>query len=354
MDEKLRVGVIGAGMFAMYAHVPALKMTGRAKIIAVCRRNSEKLAMAKAAAGAEQAYTDWREMIDTAELDAVLICTPHRLHCEQTIASLEHGLHVLVEKPMALTAEEGWAMVDAARQADRVLMPAYVGRMMPAARALKQTLDAGRIGQVRQIALTLASHYSWTTTTRVLPEGIQAAGRRFSGLPDAFFDDWQVGEDYWRGDLAQNGGGCFADNGAHMVDMALWLGGAPATDVVAFMDAVAPEIERFVSVQARLSNGVMVTIQTADVNKGIQDSTYATIVGDDGVLTGGPGKVTLDAAAGREEIDHGGPTVLPSIPFVNALLDGTPPPIPAEAGAHAAAFSEAVYRSAAGKRIVSL
>ena len=354
MDEKLRVGIIGAGFYAMSVHVPVLKMTGRAEIVAVCRRNEEKLAMAQAATGATEAYTDWREMLDKAELDAVLICTPHHLHCEQSISALGHGLHVLVEKPMALTGEEGWAMVDAARQADRVLMPAYAGRMLPHSRAMKQVLDQGRIGTVRQIALTLASHNNWTYVSRVVPDGIRAMGRQFSGLPDEFFNDWQVGEDYWRGDPAQNGGGCFADNGAHMVDMALWLGGAPAADVVAFMDAKAPETERFVSVQARLQNGVMVTISSSDVNEGVQDSTYATIVGDDGVATGDATSIRIQTAGGLDETKPEGAFLPPVIPFVNCLLDGTPTPIPAEAGAHAAAFSEAAYRSAAEKRIISL
>ncbi len=112
------------------AHVPLLKMTGRAEVAAVCRRDEKKLAMAQEKAGATEAYTDWRKMLDEAEMDAVVICTPHNLHCEQTVAALEHGFHVLVEKPMALTAKEGWAMVDAAKRADRILMPGYSARLM--------------------------------------------------------------------------------------------------------------------------------------------------------------------------------------------------------------------------------
>ncbi|MCJ7550665.1 MAG: Gfo/Idh/MocA family oxidoreductase [Anaerolineae bacterium] len=356
MDEKLRVGIIGAGFYAMSVHVPVLKMTGRAEIVAVCRRNEERLAMAQAQAGANEAYTDWREMLGKAEMDAVVICTPHNLHCEQTVAALEHGLHVLVEKPMALTAAEGWAMVDAARRADRVLMPAYAARLMQMPRAVKQALDQGLIGRVRQITTMHAAYFNWNFTSRVVPEDLQAMGLKFSGLPAEFFNNWQVDEDSWnwRGDPSQNGGGLFADGGAHLVDLALWFGGAPATEVVAFMDATAPEIERFVSVQARLANDVMVTISQSDVNGTVRGIISMTIVGDDGVLTGDYTGIWLQTAAGREEIKPEWPDLYPAMPFVSCILDGTPNPIPGVAGAYAAAMSEAAYLSAAERRIVSL
>ncbi|MBN1250366.1 MAG: Gfo/Idh/MocA family oxidoreductase [Anaerolineae bacterium] len=354
MDEKLRVGIVGVGMYAMAAHVPVLRMTGRADIVAVCRRDEKKLAMAQEQAGADEAYTDWREMLDDAEMDAVVICTPHNLHAEQTIAALDRGLHVLVEKPMALTAEEGWAMVDAARRAERLLMPAYGYRLMPQQRAIKQALASERIGSVRQVSLTLASYFNWTFVTKTWPVGIQAFAEKASGLSSEFFDDWQISDEYWRRDSTRNGGGLFADSGAHLVDQALWLGGAPATDVVAFMDATAPEIERFVSVQAHLENDVFLTMTSADVNERVGNFMSGTFVGDDGVLAVDDTGVWVRTAAGREEIKPEGAMLYPAIPFVTSILDGTPCPIPAEAGAHAAAFSEAVYRSAAEKRIVSL
>ena len=352
MDEKLRVGILGAGIYAMSVHVPVLKMTGRADIVAVCRRDEKRLAMAQEKAGAQAAYTDWRRMLDEAEMDAVVICTPHNLHCEQTVAALDHGFHVLVEKPMALTAAEGWAMVDAAKRADRILMPAYLARLSAQQRTVKQALDQGHVGRVRQIVFTGAFYWNWWFNSKVVPQSLQTMGLKFSGLPAEFFNNWQVAEDYWRADPGQNGGGVFADGGAHVVDMMLWLGDAPATEVVAFMDTTAPEIERYVSVQARLANDVLVSISESDIESPVGDRV--TIVGDKGVLTRDATGIWLQTAAGREEIKAEGQDVYPVVPFVSSILDGTPNPIPAEAGAHAAALSEAAYRSAAEKRIVSI
>ncbi len=205
---------------------------------------------------------------------------------------------------------------------------------------------------MRQIIFTGAFYYNWWFNSRAMPEAIRTLALKFSGMTAEFFNNWQVAEDYWRGDPSQNGGGVFADGGAHVVDMMLWLGGAPATEVAAFMDVTAPEIERYVSAQARLANGVLVTISESDIDGPGDDRV--TIVGDKGVLTRDNTDIWLQTAAGREEFKVEGQDVYPIFPFVSCILDGMPCPIPAEAGAHAAALSEAAYRSAAEKRIVSI
>src|SRR4051812_19645899 len=101
--DKLRVGIIGMGWWAFLAHVPNLRNTGKAEIVAISRRNAERLAMAKEATNVDHAYTDWRDMLAKESLDAVIVCTPHHAHLAPTVTALEAGLHVLVEKPIALT-----------------------------------------------------------------------------------------------------------------------------------------------------------------------------------------------------------------------------------------------------------
>ena len=116
-DGKMRVGIIGMGVYAAFAHIPQLKALEQIEITAISRRNPERLTMAQKAFDIPQSYTDWRKMLDQVSLDAVVVSTPHHLHYEPTIAALQQGLHVLVEKPMALTSREAWAMVKAAEAA---------------------------------------------------------------------------------------------------------------------------------------------------------------------------------------------------------------------------------------------
>jgi predicted dehydrogenase len=354
MDEKLRVGILGVGMYAMAAHVPLLKMTGRATIAAVCRRNEKLLAMAQEHSGAEEAYTDWREMLDKAKLDAVVVSTPHSVHTEPVIAALDRGLHVLVDKPMALTSKDAWAMVEAGRRADRMLMVAYRGRMTAQSRVAKAVLDQGRIGQVRQIVVTHFTRYNWWFEARVVPDSMRELVQTHSGMPDEFFHNWVVANDYWRGDVTQSGGGLFVDGGTHAADKALWLGGAPATEVVSFMDAGTSKLDRYVSVQARLANGVLVTLTMADIDSELHEDGSWTIVGDDGVLTMNGKGIWIETEAGREDIQPVGPDLYPQFPFVSCILDGAPNPIPGEEGAYAVALIEAAYRSADEKTVVQL
>jgi predicted dehydrogenase len=356
MEQKLRVGIIGVGAIATMMHIPTFKATGRAKVTAICRRTKRLLDMAKEHLGVEEAYTDWREMLDKADLDAVVVSTPNNLHAEQVIAALDKGLHVMVDKPLALKSEDAWAMVKFAKQSNRVLMVAYNGRLTGKARAIKTTLDQDRIGQIRQVVNTHVTRYNWWFESRVIPDYIQKFAKSFSGMPDEFFYNGIIPGDYWRGDTIQGGGGAFTDVGTHFVDRALWYGGAPAAEVEAFVDNGSSKVDRYVSAHARLTNDVLVTLTVSDIEADY-DYSQLTVVGDDGVVTmdeGDEGRIWLKTKDGRVEIQPDGPDLYPAFPFVSSILDGAPNLIPGEAGAHAVAFVEAVYQSAAEKRIVTL
>ena len=93
LDDKLRIGIIGVGLRAL-SLTPALRASGRAEVVAICRRNPQRLAMAQKTLGVSDTYTSWQEMLDQAELDAAVVTTPHYLHAEPAMAALERGLHV--------------------------------------------------------------------------------------------------------------------------------------------------------------------------------------------------------------------------------------------------------------------
>jgi predicted dehydrogenase len=299
-------------------------------------------------------YTDWREMLDRAPMDAVLICTPHHLHTEPAVAALERGLHVLVEKPMALTAEDAWSMVEAARKADCVLMATYAGRFSGQTRTAKCLLDEGRIGALRQLAIAFTAYRRFLWTAEEMPAGWRTIAAQ-SGLPAEFFANWGR-QGHWFTEPEKVGGGMFADVGAHQVSMALYLGGAPPTEVVAFTESVGLSVECFVSAQARLANGVMVSLISADANPGaVVGKGMWTAIGDEGTLTADwNGDLWIDVDGRQEQAELTVPRIDPATAFVNCVLDGAPNLAPGEHGAHAVAFAEAVYRSAAEGVIVNL
>lgn len=356
--EKLRVGIIGIGAWALLSHVPGLRKSGRTEIVAICRRDREALSRAREFLQTPEAYTDWHEMLDKAKLDAVVVCTSHTAHCEPTLAALDRGLHVLVEKPMSLTSKDAWTMVQAAQRVSRVLMVAYGPRFDGAWRAAKERLAAGAIGRIRQINVVMSSFRRWLwESDEVSPEGrewVRKVGTFFSkrtGVPLDLLGDWfQKG--YWRRDPAKMGGGAFVGVGTHSVDLALWLAGAPAVQVVAFAESAGLPVECFISVQARLANGVLVSVISADIPE--EESGRWTIYGDKGILTAESGEIWIQRSGKREKIEAASPDVSPDEAFVAAVLDGAPNLCPAHEGAYAVALVEAAYRSAREGRIIDV
>jgi predicted dehydrogenase len=326
-NGKLRIGIIGIGGFALLSHVPNLKKTGKVEIVAICRRDAEALAQTKAYLGVPEAYTDWRAMLGQSDLDAVLVITPHHLHCEQTMAALERGLHVLVQKPMALTSEDAWKMVDAAERAGRVLTVAYGARGSPASRAAKHALAEGAIGPVRQINVAVSYHRRWLWETEgghaQIPEAFTKMALGLlekTDIPESLYPDWGE-EGHWRRDPAQHGGGAFINMGIHSVDMALWLAGAPPAAVAAFQESTGLPVECYLNVQARLTNGVLLSMTSADMPVG---SNRWTIYGDQGILTIDGPEVWLHRAGEREEVTPEGPRISPDEAFVATVTEGAP------------------------------
>jgi predicted dehydrogenase len=357
-DQPFRIGIIGVGAIAVLSHIPALRSTPRTEITALCRRSEGPLQIAQERLGVQEAYTDWREMLDKAPLDGVIVCTPHDLHTAPTIAALERGLHVLLEKPMALRFQDAWAMVEAARRAERVLMLTYGTRFDGNDRAARQALEEGRIGTVRQVTSVGVGSQRFYWTQDTVPEDWQQFLKNATGLPDAFFGSWVL-DGYWRGDPARNGGGSFADGGSHRVDQLLWLGGAPPCDVMAFTESAGLPAECYINVQARLANGVFLSIVSGNIATpfpGVMGGVSTLMItGDGGVLTmDDEGSYWLVSGATREKLAPAGPNTPPALAFLACVLDGEPNLSPAEDGAYAVALAEAAYRSAAEGQVIKL
>jgi predicted dehydrogenase len=343
-DEVLRVGIIGIGWWALTVHAPRLQAMSGVELSAISRRNAEALSDAQQRLGGPEAYTDWRDMLDRADLDAVIVATSHHAHVAPTIEALKRGLHVLVEKPMALASEDAWAMVGAAERADRVLMVGYnrrcIGRWRAAARALRD----GALGQVRQLVLNVDYNLRWFWDLKQIPQGVQQVFDA-RGVPRSFFGGGLEG--YWRRDPNQMGGGTFADFGTHYVDLALWLGGAPPVEVVALAASAGLPVETHLGVQARLANDVLVSLSSAD---GVAaEANHLTIYGDAGTLiadwTEEEPEIVVRDAEGETTLEGEGAETTPTAAFIDTIRNGAPNLSPARDGAHAVAFTEAVYRS---------
>jgi len=142
---KLRYGVIGAGVVAPL-HLEAIAALGDVELVGISALVPEEVAPLAAEAGCPW-FVDHRELLARAP-DVVVVCTPHPSHPMLTIAALEAGAHVLVEKPLAVEVREADEMIDAAGRAGRTLGVCFQQRFRPVIAAAHALIADGRVGEL--------------------------------------------------------------------------------------------------------------------------------------------------------------------------------------------------------------
>ena len=139
----MRIGIIGLGR-AGSVHLDAWQHVDDAEVVAVC--DPSPAARKKARALGIKSYTDPNVMLESAKLDGVTIATPPADHAELAIASLERGLHVLCEKPLALTTWDALAMLQTASRRHRQLLLATKFRHVPELATARDLVASGKLG----------------------------------------------------------------------------------------------------------------------------------------------------------------------------------------------------------------
>jgi len=208
MEKKiLNIGMVGYG-FMGRTHSNAFLQAGRffdlpyqPVLKAVCARNAARAEAFAANWGYQSIETDWRKLVERADIDLIDVASPNDTHAEIAIAAAKAGKMVMCEKPLGRTAAEAGAMVAAVESAKVPNMVWYNYRRVPAVMLLKQLLDEGRLGRIFHYRAKFLQDW---TISEDLPQG---------------------GEGLWRLDAAVAGSGVTGDLLAHNIDTALWLNG---------------------------------------------------------------------------------------------------------------------------------
>lgn len=226
-QQKVRWGLLGTGDIVTKVVAPCIKQLPETELVAACRRDADKLCSFAETFDIPRTYTDIDALLGDPEIDAVYIATPNHLHCEQTIKAAQAGKHVLVEKPMAISAKECKQMISACRQGNVRLGVSYYRRTLAAINEVKRLIDDGAIGQI----VLMRTDYG--------------------GLID------NLSSEHW---LLQKscGGGSLLGAGCHAIDLMLYFGG----DIV----SVASSVDNLISsgdaddmavMVCRFANGAM-------------------------------------------------------------------------------------------------
>ncbi len=189
MTRKIRVGVIGTSWFTETFHLPALASHPAVEITAICGRSRER---AQAVAGKfriPRISSDYRELVESGQVDAVVIAAPDDLHYPMAQAVLESGKHLLCEKPVALHAEQARALYEKAQAAGVVHLVMFTFRWTPEYQYLRELVEGGAVGR---------------------PYHCQVR----------YLSQWGLGGDYnWRYDR-RRANGALGDLGSHAIDLA--------------------------------------------------------------------------------------------------------------------------------------
>lgn len=156
-NKKINWGIIGLGNIA-HQFVTDMLLVDGAKIYAVASRSYEKANEFAKRFKAVKAYGSYLELIEDSNIDIVYIATPHNLHAELSIKSLENGKHVLCEKPVALNLSEATLMIKASRENSMFFMEAFWTRFNPSFRDVLLKVKQGILGDIKYINADFAFH----------------------------------------------------------------------------------------------------------------------------------------------------------------------------------------------------
>lgn len=343
-DRKLRLGVIGAGSWALASHLPNLARRGdEVEFAAVCRHGEELLRKVAAEYGFGVASEDYRDVID-AGIDMCVVSSPSALHYEHAKAALQAGAHVLVEKPVTIDPAQAWELVDIAERNQRHLLCSFGWNYLPMLRSAHELMQRVGIGEVQQLNISMSS------VTRELLSNRGA-------YPDA--DAQSAPEPATWTDPRLSGGGYGQAQLTHALGLALWLTGLRGAEAFAFMStALDAPVELYDACSVRYANGAIGTIAGGAAHQGYDANKHqldVRAIGSDGhflcdlqremvwIYRAGGKDIKLDVNPGDALYNCDGPP--------NALVDlaqgrSVENCSPGELGARTVELLDATYRSA--------
>ena len=346
MDRKIRFGVIGAGGIAERRTIPGMLLAEHAKLVSVMETERDRVQYLKEKFGAEKAFTSAEELLSDAEIDAVYIASPVVFHAEQARMAADYGKHILLEKPIAMTCDEGEKVL---KYIDDRGLKCAAGLMMrfgTHVNNMKSSIAEGKIGQ-------LVSGYSQFTLW--LPE--------------------QAGN--WRQKKSLAGGGCMMDMAVHTIDLVEYITGRRVTSVASMNETItfSYDVEDTSTLLLRLEGGAQCVVQT---NFNIPDEAAEwrmeffgtkgklmgnTMIGQD---DGGPCRALFlkeNSEYNPLQVHYADNGILLEGEFGNlyeresfslSLLKGTPLVAPASDALHVQRIMEAAYRSGNEKKIIDI
>ena len=268
MTRRLRLGMVGGGQGAFIGavHRIAARLDDRYELVAGALSSDVERAKASAAeVGIARSYADWGDMAQAEAarddgIDVVAIVTPNHLHAPVATAFLEAGIHVICDKPLAISLGQAEALAKLAREKQRLFALTHTYSGYPMVRHARELVESGEIGEVRVVQVEYAQDW--------LAEPVERAGT-----------NKQAG---WRTDPAQSGpAGCLGDIGTHAYHLAAFVTGMTPESLSAELHTFVPgrRVDDHVQAMLRYANGARGMLWASQVASGAENALRLRVYG---------------------------------------------------------------------------
>jgi UDP-N-acetyl-2-amino-2-deoxyglucuronate dehydrogenase len=253
--SDLRFGIVGSTAMITGSHVRGITENNLPIAAMMDIPAKEEELKEKAKEHDAKPFTNLDEMLAWDGIDGVALCTPHPLHCEQAVAALEAGKHVMTEKPMAVRISECDRMIEADKKSDATLAVIYQRRFSPAVQKAKAMIDSGELGRILRMTV----------------------------VQTAYKADFYYNSGAWRGTWKGEGGGVLYNQAPHYIDLYQHLCGMPATMTARVDNLIHPgviDVEDTASAIVQYDDGAMGMLHFNTST--VPGQAYVEIFGDKG------------------------------------------------------------------------
>jgi predicted dehydrogenase len=279
-----RVGLVGAGAIAQLAHLPVLSKIKGAQLVALCDNDGPKASALAERLGIPDVFTDFEDLLELDQVDAVVIATPNHLHEPHVLRALKSKVDVLCERPLSLTSRGVERILAAAKSSGRKVVVGNNHRFRSDVQQLNRFIQGGELGRLIGVR---AGQYQLATS--------------------------RTG---WRFRRPEAGGGAFFEHGFPLVDLALWLADFPEpVRVNAHMDRGrgVGTVEDAMMVHVECAGGISFSFDVSWAYVGQEERWWFEVLSARGsarlaplrvvkMLNGKPTDVSPSGAAARESV----------------------------------------------------
>ena len=356
--NKARVAVIGAGWWSTYAHIPTLKNDPEVELVALADVRPEVLAKAAEHYDVSTTYTDYRELLANESLDGVVIAVWHAAHHEVARACLEHGLHMVLEKPMVLEASHGRDLIETAGERGLEIVMSYPWNYLSVARRAREVLRSGELGAIQYISNVFSSN----------PMNL-FRGDDEADNPEMAATYPVIGPGDVYSDPERSGGGQGHLQVTHSAGMMFFLTDLKPVSVIASMDTLDVQVDVVDAMIVRMDNGCLASMGSTGATVGgegkLDVQIYCEkgwvdldIITADGTIYYADGRVEGLTEEGGEDDSHqvgaetpgagaSYPAHLPAVNLKDIILRQSENLSPGVYGWRSVEMLDAAYRSAA-------